>query len=59
LVSLAAAVRIVLPLLTACVAPLRVLAYTSVRYDLRLRREGYAAVTQDGQAAGTEAMPVG
>jgi hypothetical protein len=59
--SVAAALLVAIPLLTACLAPLSVLAASSVLYDLRLRREGYLAIVQGDQpgptAPGTPGTP--
>lgn len=46
LISVAATALIIVPLLTAATAPLLTLGWVVLWYDLRLRREGYSAVTQ-------------
>jgi hypothetical protein len=49
---------IAIPLVQLLIAPLLALTYITLLYDLRLRREGYAAVTAEGAAAQTgEATP--
>ncbi len=53
LASVAVAILVVSPLLTAVMAPLDALAYTTLLYDLRLRKEGYAAVTTGAASGGT------
>jgi hypothetical protein len=49
---------IAVPLVQLLIAPLLALTYTTLLYDLRLRSEGYVAVTAEGAAAQTgEATP--
>lgn len=49
--SFGAGVLIVSPLFAALTAPLGALVSVAVLYDLRLRREGYAALANEGSAA--------
>lgn len=51
-ISLAFTFLVVYPIVLALTAPLSVIAYTAILHDLRLRREGYAAVVQGDAPSG-------
>ena len=53
--SVAGGLLVATPLLAAVTAPLTGLTYMTLLYDLRLRREGYAAVA--AEAAPVETAP--
>jgi hypothetical protein len=57
-ISIAAVYLVVVPLITALAAPLTVIAYVVIYYDLRLRREGYPALASTLGLPAMPAMPM-